>query len=128
MARGKTAVKASTDLHPLCYEHHLEMKPVQILLKSGIYSEEILAYACPEPDCLLHYSSSAGYFVTSMPGVVCPYHGLSMYLAKVKAEKRNFRLWKCPQVGCNATRTNEEHLLGGTERHDERSGAASMGS
>lgn len=105
-------VRTSTDLRPLCYEHHVLMRPIQILVKGNIYATQTLAYACPEPDCVVHYNSPSGYFVTSMPDIACPHHGLPMYLAEVKPQNRSFRLWRCPQVGCNATRTNEEHLSG----------------
>ncbi len=47
------AVKGTkTDLHPLCYEHHLEMKLLAIHPKRNISG---LVYACPKPDCLIHY-------------------------------------------------------------------------
>src|SRR3989442_384772 len=109
-----------TDLHPLCFEHHVKMRLVQILLKSDSYPAQTLAYACPEPGCFIHYISPIGYFVSqdgtqierdSTPGVACPHHGLPMYLAEVKPKKASFRLWRCPQFGCNASRTNEELLV-----------------
>ena len=126
MASGVAVVKTSTDLHPLCYEHHVEMSLVQILLrllKSDVYPAQTLVYACPEPDCLIHYNSPFGYFTTqdgtqiergSTPQVPCPRHGLPMYLSEVKPKKRSFRLWRCPQFGCNASRTNEDLLVAGT--------------
>lgn len=109
MGGSMTVVRTSTDLHPLCYEHQIEMRPVQILLKSD--ASPTLAHACPVSDCLIHYSKLTGYFIPSVPTVACPRHEAPMYLAEVKPERRSFRLWKCPQVGCRATRTNEEHLL-----------------
>jgi hypothetical protein len=124
MASGVAVVKTSTDLHPLCYEHHVEMSLVQILLrllKGDAYPAQTLAYACPEPDCLIHYNSPVGYFTTqdgtqlereSAPRVACPHHGLPMYLGEVKPE-RSFRLWRCPQLGCHASRTNEDLLVAG---------------
>jgi hypothetical protein len=33
-----------------------------------------------------------------------------MYLAEIGREKKDFRLWKCPQ--CHGRRTNEEGLAG----------------
>jgi hypothetical protein len=126
MALGSAPVKTSADLRPLCYEHHVEMKPVQILLERHIHPEPTLAYACPEPDCLIYYTSKSGYFVTSTPDVICPLHGLSMYLAEVNPERRSFRLWRCPQVGCEVTHTNDRLLVGGTERSDQQPRAASL--
>jgi len=45
-------------IHPLCYEHHCEMK-----LRESSSSEDGADYACDEPDCLVHYSRSDGYFL-----------------------------------------------------------------
>ncbi len=123
MSSGVAVVKTRTDLHPLCYEHHVEMSLVQILLRllrNDIYPAQTLAYACPEPGCLIGYTSPMGYFLTqdgteierdSTLGVACPDHGLPMYLAEVKPQKRSFRLWRCPQFGCTASLTNEANLL-----------------
>ena len=123
MVSSVGVVKTKTDLHPLCYEHHVEMSLVQILLrvlKSDIYPAQTLAYACPESGCHIGYTSPMGYFVTpngteierdSTLEVACPDHGLPMYLAEVKPQKRSFRLWRCPQFGCRASLTNEANLL-----------------
>src|SRR6266478_2336470 len=108
MAEGTALVKSSTDLQPLCYEHHVLMRAVQILLKGDMYPAPTLAYTCSEPGCLIHYNSPTGYFITPMPDVTCPHHSLPMYLAEVKPQNRSFRLWRCPQ--CAATHTNEEDL------------------
>jgi hypothetical protein len=105
MAEG--TAPSSAKLQPLCYEHHVLMRPVQILAKGEMYPAATLAYACPEPGCLIHFSSSTGYFMTPMPDVTCPHHSLPMYLAEVKPQDRSFRLWRCPQ--CDATHTNEEN-------------------
>ena len=107
--RWDMAVKETkTDLHPLCYEHHLEMKPLDVHPKSNISG---LFYACPKPDCLIHYNGPVGYFVVgSMPRTRCPHHGLPMYLAEIQPRKRSFRLWRCPLLGCKASLTNEGHL------------------
>jgi hypothetical protein len=73
-------------------------------------------YACREPSCLIRYDTSAGYIIATddaktieeerMPRVSCPKDAQLMYLAEVTPEKRNFRLWKCPQ--CDGSRTNQE--------------------
>src|SRR6266403_1645955 len=47
-------------IHPLCYEHHCEMK-----LRESPSSENGADYACDEPDCLVHYSRSDGYFLNT---------------------------------------------------------------
>jgi hypothetical protein len=101
--------KTNADLHPLCYEHHLEMKVLGVLPKRNISG---LVYACPKPDCLIHYNGPVGYFVvSSIPRTRCPHHGLRMYLAKVRSRNRSFRLWRCPLLGCKASLTNEAHLV-----------------
>jgi hypothetical protein len=98
-----------TDLHPLCYEHHLEMNLVHIPPKRNISGFD---YACPKPDCLIHYNGPVGYFVvSSTPRTRCPHHGLPMYLAEVQPRKRSFRLWRCPRLGCEASLTNEGQLV-----------------
>jgi hypothetical protein len=81
---------------------------------------QTLAYACTEPDCLVHYNIYRGYFILSqnentneldmVPSVRCLHDGRPMYLAEIDREKRDFRLWKCPQ--CDGRRTNEEGLIG----------------
>jgi len=81
---------------------------------------QTLAYACTEPDCLIHYNIYRGYFILSqsghtneldmVPSVQCPHDGAPMYLAEIDQEKRDFRLWRCPQ--CDGRRTNEEGVIG----------------
>jgi hypothetical protein len=106
--------RSSRELHPLCHEHHVEMKLNQILLTTGSEHTETLAFACLEPDCLVHYSNTLGYFIPtqngagtetdSMPRVRCEQDGMPMYLAEVLPERRSFRLWKCPQCNlCHAS-------------------------
>jgi hypothetical protein len=95
------------DPSALCYEHHIEMRFGQVVLQSSGERTQILAYACPETDCLVHYDASRGYFITDQngngneleltPNVRCPHDGAPMYLAEVLPEHRSFRLWKCPQ-------------------------------
>lgn len=77
---------------------------------------EGLLYTCHEPGCLVCYDSSYGYFIDTKdaetieqemtPRVSCPNDGRLMYLAEVSPQRRNFRLWKCPE--CNGCQTNEE--------------------
>jgi len=101
--------KTKTDLRPLCYEHHLEMKLLDVLPKRNISG---LVYTCPKPDCFIHYNGPVGYFVvSSIPRTRCPHHGVRMYLAEVRPRKRSFRLWRCPLLGCKASLTNETYLV-----------------
>jgi hypothetical protein len=82
------------------------------------------AYACAQPDCLVHYNIYRGYFILSqngnmneqemVPSVRCLRDGTPMYLAETDPEKREFRLWRCPQ--CDGKRTNEEGLIGLTSQ------------
>jgi hypothetical protein len=104
-----TVKETRTDLHPLCYEHHLVMKLVDIHSRRNASG---LVYACPKPDCPVHFNSPVGYYaVSSTPSTRCPDHGMPMYLAKVQPRKRSFRLWRCPLSGCKAGLTNEGHLV-----------------
>ena len=113
-----SALQRNEALQPLCYEHHLEMRLTQVPLQSGSEPEQTLVYACPEPDCLVHYNSSRGYFAVvhngngvdpdMTPEVWCSQDGLPMYLAEVLPAQRSFRLWRCPQ--CHSSRSNNDEL------------------
>jgi hypothetical protein len=114
------AAQRSKELRALCHEHHVEMRLSRSLSNREDDAPQSAAYACAEPDCLVHFDSSRGYFVLSqngntnglngVPAVRCPRDGKPMYLAAIDPEKRSFRLWKCPQ--CGVSRTNEESLVG----------------
>jgi hypothetical protein len=114
------ATQPSKELRALCHEHHVEMRLNQRILNSKGDVKHIIAYACTEPDCLVHYNIYRGYFMLSqdrnanevdmVPRVRCPDDGTPMYLAEIDREKRDFRLWKCPQ--CDGRRTNDEGLIG----------------
>jgi hypothetical protein len=104
------------NLKILCFEHHTQMRPSQILLRMGDKSWQVPAYVCDEPGCFVRYSGSRGYFTTTqdgsqtegevMPRITCPKDSRVMYLAEVRPEQRNYRLWRCPD--CGTTLTNEE--------------------
>ena len=109
--------KAGRELHAFCHEHHIEMKLTEVVLQIEGQPTQILAHACPRPDCAVHYNTLNGYFrvtkdgkfeLNSTPRVRCYSDGKPMYLAELNPEKRNFRLWRCPQ--CESTQTNEERL------------------
>jgi hypothetical protein len=114
------ATQPSTELRALCHEHHVEMKFNHSLMDSEDDCTQTLAYACTQSDCLVHYNIFRGYFILNqngnthqvdmVPKVQCPRDGAPMYLAEINQEKRDFRLWKCPQ--CDGRRTNEECLVG----------------
>jgi hypothetical protein len=114
------ATQPSKKLRALCHEHHMEMRLNQSLLYREGDAIRTLTYVCTEPDCLVHYNTSRGYFILSqngnmkeedaVPRVRCPHDGTPMYLDEISVEKRDFRLWRCPQ--CEATRSNEEGLMG----------------
>src|SRR5260370_20663946 len=92
-----------TVLHPLCYEHHLEMNLVDIHSKRNISG---LVYACPKPDCPIHFNSPVRSSVVSLtPCTRCPHPGRPMFLAKVRPRNRTFRLSRCPLSGRNARLT-----------------------
>jgi hypothetical protein len=112
------ATQPSKELRVFCHEHHVEMKLSQSLSNSE--GNAIQTLACTDPHCLVHYNISRGYFTMSqngntnqidmVPEIRCPHDGRPMYLAEIDREKRDFRLWKCPQ--CDGRRTNEEGLIG----------------
>jgi hypothetical protein len=102
----------NTEICVLCHEHHMQMKLHQIFVGTNGVRTRVLAYACPETDCFVHYSSSHGYFMFSqdesrieteslMPRVRCEMDGMPMYLAEVLPERMAFRLWTCPKCSMN---------------------------
>ena len=118
------ATQPSKELRALCHEHHAEMRLNQSLLNSEGDPTQTLVYACTQPDCPVHYNIYRGYFILSqngnmngldvVPSVRCLRDGTPMYLAQIDPEKREFRLWRCPQ--CDGRRTNEEGLIGLTSQ------------
>jgi len=103
------SVQTEKNLNVLCFEHHTQMRPSQILLKIGEESEQLPAYVCEEPGCFVRYSSSRGYFVTTpdgrqiegelTPRISCPKDSRLMYLAEVRPQHPSYRLWRCPECG-----------------------------
>ena len=115
------ATRPSKQFHPLCYEHHLPMEASEDSVEGSGEDTESRSYACTKPECLVHYDTSRGYFILAhvllgkegnsdiVPRVRCRQDGRPMYLAEVKPEKRDFRMWTCPQ--CGGTRTSDEGLI-----------------
>jgi hypothetical protein len=96
------------DLQALCHEHHVKLELRSLPGRDS--SPSVVVYSCPEPACLVHYTSLQGYFILSVnghgaatdpvPQVRCIHDRMPMYLAEVLPEKRSFRLWRCPK--CNS--------------------------
>jgi hypothetical protein len=95
-------------IHPLCYEHHSEMH-----VRESSLSEDGMTYACDEPECLVHYSKTDGYFLNTQdqflikkapipPHQYCSRDRYPMYLLEVQPDQPSFRLWRCPK--CNMSR------------------------
>lgn len=72
-----------------------------------------MTYACDEPDCLVHYRRSDGYFLNTQdqllikgapipPHQYCSKDRYPMYLLEVQPDQPSFRLWRCPK--CNMSR------------------------
>lgn len=89
-------------IHPLCFEHHSEMK----LLETSS-SEE---YVCQEADCFIHYRRLDGYFQSTQdqylikrcptpPHKYCPKDRYPMYLLEAPPHRPRFRIWRCPKCG-----------------------------
>jgi hypothetical protein len=126
------AAKSVNEVRPLCYEHHREMRPHPGFSNSGGDATETIVYGCTQPDCLVRYDISRGYFRLSqngnrdeieiVPRVRCVLDRAPMYLSEIRPEKREFRLWTCPQ--CGAKHTNEDGLVGMTsgesQDHDRK--------
>jgi hypothetical protein len=77
-------------IHPLCYEHHSEMHASE-----SSSSEDGMTYACEEPECLVQYSKTDGYFLNTQdqflikkapipPHQYCSKDRYPMYLLEVQ--------------------------------------------
>lgn len=56
------------ELHVLCHEHHVDMGLSQIAMMIEGDLSVAPAYACPRPDCFVHYATSHGYFIAMKHG------------------------------------------------------------
>jgi hypothetical protein len=117
---GMALQKTRRDLRPLCYQHHVQMKPVQLEKSTNPFTTYSLAYACPRSGCFICYAGKTGYFGVEdgdqskrpeAPQVSCPQDGQPMYLAEVHPQKTNFRLWRCGNANCQGQRTIEEFIF-----------------
>jgi hypothetical protein len=121
------ASQPSEAFRVLCYEHHVEMMLKQSFSNGGENTRKTVTFACPEADCHVHYSIAGGYFLQSqnghrndlevIPTVRCLDDGTPMYLAEIDLDKRDYRLWICPQ--CGGRRTHEQGLVGIASRGNQ---------
>jgi hypothetical protein len=121
------ASQPSEAFRALCYEHHVEMKLKPSFSNGGENTRKTATFACPEADCRVHYSISRGYFLPSenghrndlevVPAVRCLDDGTPMYLAEIDLDKRDYRLWVCPQ--CGGRRTHEQGLVSMPSRENQ---------
>ena len=112
------ATQMRFEFRPFCYEHQVQMKPNQTLRTTEKWPNYGITFACPNPDCLVHYNSSKGYFLLThdtsgnwgqpKPGplILCEKDRSPMYLSEFFPDRRSLRLWKCPQ--CKTVRANAE--------------------
>jgi hypothetical protein len=115
------AVKRTTwTLCPLCYVHHVEMKPVQLKEVTHSFITLSLAYRCTVSGCAISYTGNAGYFAggvqeqrkqTGALRVSCPLDGQPMYLAAIHPEDAALRLWRCAKPNCPGHSTIEEFII-----------------
>ena len=117
---GMAIERTKKDPRPLCYVHHVAMKPVQLEKSSKSFTTCSLAYACPLSACVICYAGKTGYFAaereeqskpTGVLRVSCPQDGLPMYLAAVHPEHTTLRLWRCAKTDCQGHLTIEEFLF-----------------
>jgi len=57
------ATQTRYEFLPFCYERHVEMNHNQIASTIEGGPTQGITFACPEPDCLVHYNSVKGYFM-----------------------------------------------------------------
>ena len=112
--------KTRGDVRPLCYEHHVEMRPVQLEKSSNAFTTYSLAYACPLSGCVIRYAGKTGYFANGSTNegerievlrVSCPQDGHPMYLAEIHPQRMSLRLWKCGRLNCQGHLAIEECIL-----------------
>jgi hypothetical protein len=117
---GMEVEKTKRDPRPLCYEHHVEMKPVQLERSTHPFTTYSLVYACPVSRCAICYAGRTGYFAaeggdqSKRAGVLqvsCPQDGQPMFLAEVHPQNTSLRLWKCGKTNCHGHRTIEEFVF-----------------
>jgi hypothetical protein len=117
---GMAVERTTKELRPLCYAHHVEMKPVQLERSTNSFTTYSLAYACPLSGCAIGYAGENGYFAeesnrqskqTEVLRVGCPQDGLPMYLAAIHPEHTTLRLWRCAKTDCQGHRTIEEFIF-----------------
>ena len=117
---GMAEERTKRDLRPLCYAHHVEMKPFQLEKSINSFTTYSLAYACPLSGCVICYAGKTGYFAaesdkeskgTGVLRVGCPQDGLPMYLAAVHPENTTLRLWRCAKTACQEHLTIQELIF-----------------
>jgi len=117
---GMAVEKTRGDIRPLCYEHHVEMKPVQLEKSTSPFTTYSLAYACPLSGCVICYAGKTGYFAAEgndeskrvgVLRVICPQDGRPMYLAEIHPQNTSLRLWRCGKPNCQGHLAIEEFIF-----------------
>ena len=118
-----TTTRTRNGFQPLCYKHQVEMTPNQTLRTTERVPPQRITFACPRPDCLVHYNSTKGYFMLALnasgnwgepepgPLVACERDRAPMYLSEFIADRWALRLWKCPL--CKTVCANAEFSAAG---------------
>ena len=113
-----TTARTRNGYQPLCYKHQVEMNANQTLRTTEKVPTQLITFACPRPDCSVHYNSSKGYFMLALnairnwgepepgPLVRCERDRAPMYLSEFIPDRWALRLWKCPL--CKTVRPNAE--------------------
>lgn len=111
-----TATQSRYEFQPFCYKHQVEMKPKKTLPTTTKGSG--ITFACPRPDCFVHYNSAKGYFMLTQNAsgnwgeteprllVRCERDRAPMFLSEFFPDRWSLRLWKCPV--CKTVRPNAE--------------------
>ena len=111
-------VPQTYEFQPFCYKHQVEMKPKKTLPATAKGPTQGITFACPKPDCFLHYNRSRGYFLLTQntsgnwdelePGLLvrCEKDRSPMFLSEFFPDRWSLRLWKCPL--CKTVRANAE--------------------
>jgi hypothetical protein len=112
--------KAKRDPRPLCYEHHVAMRPVQLEKSTNAFTTHSLAFTCPLSGCFIWYASKSGYFAAEgadqskraeVLRVNCPQDGQLMYLAQIHPQRTSLHFWRCGEPNCQGHLAIEEYMF-----------------
>ena len=104
-------VRMSSDIKPICDNHHEPMSHVFLVWRVGSDEFTKNVFACGVPGCQRHYDIIHGYYAISenqieretKTHVPCPCDELPMFLQDYEPQGAVGK-WACAQFGCGGSR------------------------